>query len=172
MENDPWITKRCLLRIFFPLGWAVVCLIAFIVYLAVPSEPRTVASVAWLVSFTVSIIISKHILKYHRNTKRAHMLPELNQKRVKIKFIISFIFTLILFATAIIFWIQGNAHSYADACAYSVAFILSAIWSFDLWFFHRFIPRSHNFKESEIKPLGQKTDTDEENDNTNINENN
>eukprot|EP00486_Rosalina_sp_Unknown_P009666 CAMPEP_0201589768 /NCGR_PEP_ID=MMETSP0190_2-20130828/170552_1 /ASSEMBLY_ACC=CAM_ASM_000263 /TAXON_ID=37353 /ORGANISM="Rosalina sp." /LENGTH=83 /DNA_ID=CAMNT_0048044607 /DNA_START=206 /DNA_END=457 /DNA_ORIENTATION=- len=38
---------------------------------------------------------------------------------------------------SIVFWFSKKPEEYADACAYTVSWIMTSVWLWDLWKFHR-----------------------------------
>eukprot|EP00483_Globobulimina_turgida_P009605 UN09624 len=128
-----------ILKAFIPFGWGIFCFIGTIVYLAVPDTPRWVAASAWFISMIISFGFVIHIWNYHRSSRPAnyHVLPEANQRNVSIKLIVAVFVCVVTCIVSIIFWLSKKQEQYADACAYTVSWIISAVWLCDLWKYHR-----------------------------------
>ena len=118
------LTTKDIIKLGVPFFWSLVSIIAFIVYLTLPTYPRWEAAIAWLISTIISVLLTINIWRYH--TKEAYgykKLPESLGNIVNFKLIFSACFSIITFVLAIYFWAAGNSHTYANACAYTVSCI-------------------------------------------------
>ena len=104
-------------KLFVPFGWGIFCLIGVVGYLAIPHEPRWIASSAWFISMCISFGFTLHIWRYHRRNvpSNYYSLPEEDQRNVSIKLIIAIILTIVTLIMSIFFWASKDPSEYADA---------------------------------------------------------
>merc|ERR1719474_254042 len=106
-----------------------------------------------------------HIWNYHRFTlqKNYKELPEPNQKRVSIKLGMALIVCITTFIVSIIFWASKRPEEYADASAYTMSWIISAIWLWDLWRYHRNSKAKVSFDKKDAAKENADVEMDETN---------